>query len=286
MARPLKEGLDYFPHDTDASNDEKIEALRALYGNDGYAFYFILLERIYRTPNSELDVSDTETLQILAGKVGAPLDAFNKMLETALKKGCFDARKWRENAVLTSNGIKKRAKIVLEKRQSMRERYEQKGVSSPVSDTETTPVSDAETTPETRQSKVKESKVNNVRKEVYKKRNEMSAEMLSYFDRFWERYPNRRAKVVAMTAFSKISPNAELLSTISTKIEQESTSRQWLDQNGRYIPYPAKWLNQRQWEDESPGGQKDGEDQQSISESTSTGRFKASIGAPSRRRRV
>jgi hypothetical protein len=47
MARPKKEGMDYFPHDTDAVNDEKIEALRLLYGNDGYAFYFILLERIY-----------------------------------------------------------------------------------------------------------------------------------------------------------------------------------------------------------------------------------------------
>ena len=57
MARPPKEGLDYFPHDTDAVNDEKIEALRALYGNDGYAFFFILLERIYRSPQLELPIS-------------------------------------------------------------------------------------------------------------------------------------------------------------------------------------------------------------------------------------
>ena len=47
MARPQKEGMDYYPHDIDAANDEKIEALRAIYGNNGYAFYFILLERIY-----------------------------------------------------------------------------------------------------------------------------------------------------------------------------------------------------------------------------------------------
>lgn len=49
MARPIKEGLDYFPHDTDASTqDDKIETLEASYGNDGYATYFKLLERIYR----------------------------------------------------------------------------------------------------------------------------------------------------------------------------------------------------------------------------------------------
>ena len=38
-ARPRKDTFDYFPHDTDAAHDEKIEAMRALYGNDGYAFY-------------------------------------------------------------------------------------------------------------------------------------------------------------------------------------------------------------------------------------------------------
>lgn len=38
MARPRKEGMDYFPHDTDAVNDTKIESLRMLYGNDGHYF--------------------------------------------------------------------------------------------------------------------------------------------------------------------------------------------------------------------------------------------------------
>ena len=94
MARPPKTGLDYFPHDTDAVNDEKVEALRMLYGNDGYAFYFILLERIYRTSDGELDVSDAETIQILSRKIEVTIEKFNKMLKTALKKGCFDAEKY------------------------------------------------------------------------------------------------------------------------------------------------------------------------------------------------
>ena len=48
MARPQKTGLDYFPHDTDASTDEKIEALEAIFGAIGYAFYFKALERIFK----------------------------------------------------------------------------------------------------------------------------------------------------------------------------------------------------------------------------------------------
>ena len=152
MARPKKEGMDYFPHDTDAVNDEKIEALRLLYGNDGYAFYFILLERIYRTKEFELDVSDAETQQILARKVGVNLEVFQQMLETSLKRGCFDREEYENRGVLTSEGIQKRAGVVVEKREKMRNKYRNDKVSE---------VSDAETTQETREEtpKVKERKV-------------------------------------------------------------------------------------------------------------------------------
>ncbi len=126
MPRPRKEGLDYFPHDVDASNDEKIEIMTTLYGNDGYAFYFILLERIYRTPNLELSVSDAETIQILAKKTNVSVEKFTQMLDTALKYGLFDKQAFEERKVLTSNGIKKRAAIVLEKRAKMREKYKTK----------------------------------------------------------------------------------------------------------------------------------------------------------------
>ena len=123
MARPPKEGLDYFSHDTDAVNDEKIEALRSLYGNDGYAFYFILLERIYRSAKQEIDVSDAETIQILASKVSVSEQKFAEMLQTALKRGCFDKNKYENEGILTSNGIKKRSRPVLTKRALMKDKY-------------------------------------------------------------------------------------------------------------------------------------------------------------------
>jgi len=150
MARPQKEGMDYFPHDTDAVNDDKVEMLRALYGNDGYAFFFILLERIYRTRDFELDVSDAETLQILRKKCGVTVDKFNKMLGTSLKIGAFCPKTYQNQKKITSDGIKKRAQAVVDKRARMRETYQnQQGVS----DAETP----AETRAETQQRKEKES---------------------------------------------------------------------------------------------------------------------------------
>lgn len=112
MARPTKEGMDYFPHDTDATNDEKIEAIRALHGNDGYAFYFIILERIYRSAAAELDVSKPAVLAALIVKLGVSKDKFNEILETAFDVGCLNKDRYEIDQVLTSNGIKKRAKEV------------------------------------------------------------------------------------------------------------------------------------------------------------------------------
>lgn len=158
MARPTKEGMDYFPHDTDAANDEKIEALRALYGNDGYAFYFIMLERIYRAKNFELDISDAEikeeTLQILARKVAVSREKFEQILNTAFKWGCFNRDWYEERGVISSEGIKKRAAAVVDKRDKMREKYRK--TKEIISDAETT----EETEEETPQRKEKKSKVN------------------------------------------------------------------------------------------------------------------------------
>jgi len=122
MARPRKEGLDYFPHDTDAVNDEKIEALRALYGNDGYAFYFILLERIYRTENVELDIKTEQMKRILAKKIQISRQKFEKMLLTAFEFELFDRKEFEERGVLTSRGIKRRAGVVFAERERKRKR--------------------------------------------------------------------------------------------------------------------------------------------------------------------
>jgi hypothetical protein len=152
MARPVKEGMDYFPHDTDATGDEKVETLMMLYGAKGYAFYFILLERIYRQSNFELDISDAETQQILSRKIAITHQEFETILKSAIKHNCFDKKMYEEFGILTSNGIKKRTSAVIDKRQKMRKTYIDR-VSA--SETIQKPSRNAA---ESTQSKVKESK--------------------------------------------------------------------------------------------------------------------------------
>ncbi|MGN0460514.1 MAG: DUF4373 domain-containing protein [Ruminococcus sp.] len=48
MARPIKNGLDYFPMDVDFFADKKIKILRARFGSDGVLIYLYLLCEIYK----------------------------------------------------------------------------------------------------------------------------------------------------------------------------------------------------------------------------------------------
>lgn len=70
------------------------------------------------------------------------------------------------------------------------------------------------------------------------------------FDVFWKAYPNKKSKGYAEKVFLKINPSEQLLAEMLAKIEQAKTSVEWTKDNGRFIPYPATWLNAKGWEDE------------------------------------
>ena len=69
------------------------------------------------------------------------------------------------------------------------------------------------------------------------------------FDKFWAAYPKKVSKPQAMRSWKKIKPNAEALGTIMAAIEVAKESADWKKEGGKYIPYPATWLNNRRWED-------------------------------------
>lgn len=72
------------------------------------------------------------------------------------------------------------------------------------------------------------------------------------FDLFWSVYPRHTNKDAARKAFAKIKPDEELMQTMLSSIEKQKKSAQWENDNGRFIPHPATWLNGKRWEDEMP----------------------------------
>ena len=125
MARPQKVGLDYFPHDTDASNDMKMQALLSLCGLAGVGFYWYLIERMYKEDDFMLDVSDAETIQILCRNMAVTTQEYDRYLAVCLKYGLFCQKTFTENHKLCSDGVMKRAKVVIEKRRESQKRYEE-----------------------------------------------------------------------------------------------------------------------------------------------------------------
>lgn len=70
------------------------------------------------------------------------------------------------------------------------------------------------------------------------------------FDSFWSVYPKKTAKQDARKAWDKLKVDNELYTLIMKNLMKQTKSQDWLKENGKYVPYPATWLNGRRWEDE------------------------------------
>ena len=72
----------------------------------------------------------------------------------------------------------------------------------------------------------------------------------SAFDRFWLAYPRRVGKEAARRIFERRRPDEALLAVMLVAIKKQAQTPQWQEAGGKFIPYPATWLNQCRWEDE------------------------------------
>lgn len=71
------------------------------------------------------------------------------------------------------------------------------------------------------------------------------------FEVFWDCYPNKTGKQQARDAFLKLSPDGALLEKIISAVNAQKMTDRWQKEGGRYVPYPANWLEGKRWEDET-----------------------------------
>jgi hypothetical protein len=228
MARPRKEGMEYFPHDTDARNDLKIRKLRAVFGNDGYTTYFILLENIYRNKTYSIDISDAETMLILAEECKISEEKLSQIILKCCDLDLFNKQLYQENNTLTSEAIKKRTEPIENKRKKNNESYNSSKVE--VSDAETIAeieVSDAEKGAESTQSKGKKRKVNNIKNIIcdYSSNEELQSAIEDFINmrKQIKKPMTDRAVILLLKNLDKLATND------STKIEvlNQSIQNSW-----------------------------------------------------------
>lgn len=106
MARPKKEGLDYFPLDVDTDQDDKIALIEAKYGMTGFAVVIKLFMKIYKE-GYFYKWGEKEHL-LFSSRVNVDINTVSDIVNDCIKWGLFNQNIYESEKILTSEGIQKR----------------------------------------------------------------------------------------------------------------------------------------------------------------------------------
>ncbi len=104
MARPIKDGVDYFPMDVHL--DTKFDLIEAEFGLTGFAVVVKLYQEVY---GRGYYCEWTSEVALLFGrKIGLGGNVVSEIVAAALRRGIFDRALYEKYRILTSAGIQKR----------------------------------------------------------------------------------------------------------------------------------------------------------------------------------
>lgn len=117
MARPQKEGLDYFPLDVDIDQDDKIALIEAQHGIEGFGVVIKLFMKIYS--NGYYYAWTEKEMLLFKKRVNVDINLINEIINDCARWGLFDKNLFEQHKVLTSKGIQRRYLKAAERRQSV-----------------------------------------------------------------------------------------------------------------------------------------------------------------------
>ncbi len=115
MARPKKQGLDYFPLDVNVDN--KIEILESEYGILGFGFIVRLFQKIYAN-GYYLEWNQYSAI-LLKKEIGMSKEKIDEFIKFCLEINIFDKKLYSQYSILTSRGIQKRYFTVCKRRKEI-----------------------------------------------------------------------------------------------------------------------------------------------------------------------
>jgi hypothetical protein len=69
------------------------------------------------------------------------------------------------------------------------------------------------------------------------------------FIAFWNAYPKKVAKPMALKSWLRIAPDDETVAQIIQDVIKRKASEDWTKDQGKYIPNPSTYLNNQRWTD-------------------------------------
>jgi len=104
MARPQKATVDYFPHYV--ASGKTMYTLEAKWGNDGYAFWFKLLETLGQSEQHFIDCENVADWQFLLAKTRVSEVIANEILDMLAKLDAIDRDLWQFRIIRSNNFIR------------------------------------------------------------------------------------------------------------------------------------------------------------------------------------
>ena len=172
MARPLKQGLDYFS--LDCYMDDKIKLIQAEFGLKGFAIIVKLWQMIYREQGYYGEWNKEKELLFAHDECSdCGVQLINNIVAACVERDIFSKELFQKYGILTSKGIQKRYFSAIARREkvNVKKEYLLIGVGKNTVNASNNPVNaDNNSINECKstQSKVKESKVNNNKADAIK----------------------------------------------------------------------------------------------------------------------
>lgn len=115
MGRPRKQTVDYFPHFVSTDSRTKF-ILEQSWGNDGYAFWFKLLELLGRSEGHYYDCNALANEKYLAALMKLEQATIDEILATLADLGNIDKELWEERKVIWCQSLVDNLQDVYSKR--------------------------------------------------------------------------------------------------------------------------------------------------------------------------
>lgn len=241
MARPQKNGLDYFPLNVDIFEDEKIEAIAGEFGIKGELLVIKLLCAVYRK-GYYVVWNDLLKMQLLKRIPGSSRELLDQVVNRLVAWGVFDKALFNSDMVLTSIRIQETFKEATKRRKEV-DMSNYCLLNVDINEQDSGINDDINT-----QSKEKESKSNNNQNNDTHTFNKKALE--DDFDKLWQIYPRKERKSDAFKAYVKAIKSGVSNKTIYLGISNYKKHIQLNKIEPRFIKQGGTWFHQECWNDE------------------------------------
>lgn len=242
MARPQKNGLDYFPLNVDIFEDEKIEAIAGEFGIKGELLVIKLLCAVYRKGYFVV-WDDLLKMQLLKRIPGSSKELLDQVVNRLVAWGMFDKTLFNSDMVLTSVRIQETFKEATKRRKEveMNDYCLLNVYINPQADEV-----NADINPQSKEKESKSNKNNNQNSDVDSNNTGLHTD----FEKLWHLYPRKERKTDAFKAYVKAIKKGITNQTIQNGIVAYKKHIASNKIEPKFIKQGGTWFYQECWNDE------------------------------------